>query len=128
MGNRNSALRYGNRGGNQVKTLFKYAMIFFVAAALAGCSGAPVQLGSRITTSVPTGPSRDISAQACGMQLLLFIPIRVNGRMLRAYTALEAQAGGDFITDVQIQETWTYLFVGTNYCTALQAKAIHPAS
>jgi hypothetical protein len=61
------------------------------------------------------------------MQLLLFIPIRVNNRMLRAYSALEAQAGGDFITDVQIQERWTYLFVGTNYCTALRAKAIHVA-
>jgi len=111
-----------------VKTLLKFATIIVVAAALAGCAGAPVQLGTRITTSVPTGTSRDISAEACGMQLLLFIPIRTNGRMLRAYSALEAQAGGDFITDVRVQERWTYLFVGTNYCTLLQAKAIHPAS
>jgi hypothetical protein len=124
----NSALRYGNRGGNQVKTLLKYATIIAVAAALAGCSGTPVKLGSKITSSVPAGTVRDISAEACGMQLLLLIPIRTNGRMLRAYTALETQAGGDFITDVQIQERWTYLFIGTNYCTVLHAKAIHPAS
>jgi hypothetical protein len=111
-----------------VKAIFKYVTIITVAAAIAGCAGAPVQLGTRTSTPVPKGSSRDISAEACGTQLLLFIPIRTNSRMLRAYRALEEQAGGDYITDVQVQERWTYIFVGTNYCTALRAKAIHPAT
>lgn len=91
---------------------------------LAGCAGTPVQLGSRVTGAVPTGESRTISAEACGFQLLLFIPIAVNGRLEAAYSALEAKAGGDFITDVEVQERWTYGFVGTSYCTELRAKAI----
>jgi len=74
---------------------------------------------------VPTGESRTITAEACGFQLLLFIPIAINGRLESAYGMLEAKAGGDFITDVEVQERWTYGFVGTSYCTELRAKAIH---
>lgn len=93
-------------------------------AVLAGCAGTPVQLGSRVAGAVPSGESRTISAEACGFQLFLFIPIAVNGRLAAAYSALEAKAGGDFITDVEVQERWTYGFVGTSYCTELRAKAI----
>ena len=93
---------------------------------LAGCAGKPVQLGSRISGAVPSGESREISAEGCGFQLFLFIPIGVNGRLDAAYSALEAKAGGDFITDVEVQERWTYGFVGTSYCTELRAKAIRP--
>lgn len=110
-----------------MKAIFKNITIILIAAFIAGCAGTPVQLGTRSSTPVPTGTSREISAEACGTQLLLFIPIGLNNRMSRAYSELEAQAGGDFITDVQIRERWTYIFVGTNYCTTLQAKAIHTA-
>lgn len=95
-----------------------------IAALLAGCAGTPVALGSRVSGSVPTGESRVITAEACGFQLFLLIPIAVNGRMASAYSQLEAKAGGDFITDVEVQEKWTYGFVGTSYCTELRAKAI----
>lgn len=91
---------------------------------LAGCAGTPVQLGSRVAGAVPTGDTRTISAEACGFQLFLLIPIAVNGRLEAAYSTLEAKAGGDFITDVEVQERWTYGFVGTSYCTELRAKAI----
>lgn len=94
-------------------------------ALLAGCAGKPVQLGSRVAGTVPTGETREISAEACGFQLFLFIPIAVNGRLESAYSMLEAKAGGDFITDVEVQERWTYGLVGTSYCTELRAKAIH---
>jgi hypothetical protein len=33
------------------------------------------------------------------------------------------QAGGDFISDVKVQESWTYGFIGTLYCTRLEAMA-----
>ena len=91
---------------------------------MAGCAGKPVQLGSPVAGAAPTGESRTISAEACGFQLFLFIPIGVNGRLAAAYSELEAKAGGDFITDVEVQERWTYGFVGTSYCTELRAKAI----
>lgn len=108
-----------------MKTLFKFVIAIGVALAIAGCAGTPVKLGTQSSTPVPKGTAREISSEACGTQLLLFIPIMINGRLDRAYRELEAQAGGDYITDVQMQERWTYIFVGTNYCTALHAKAIH---
>jgi hypothetical protein len=91
---------------------------------LVGCAGTPVQLGSRIDGPLPNGESRTISAESCGFQLFLLIPIAVNGRLESAYEALQEQAGGDFITDVEVQERWGYRFVGTTYCTELRAKAI----
>ncbi len=97
-------------------------------SALAGCSGIPISLGSPVDGPIPKGTERQISSESCGFQLLLVIPIAVNGRAAQAYHELEAQAGGDFITDVEVKETWTYGFVGTLYCTQMRAKAIHKAS
>lgn len=107
------------------KSTLRIAMMASMLTLLAGCAGKPVQLGSRVTPGgVPTGVSRIISAEACGFQLLQFIPIALNGRLDSAYTQLEAAAGGDFITDVEVQERWVYGFVGTSYCTELRAKAV----
>ena len=92
--------------------------------AISGCAGTPVALGSKVSGGIPVGEERVITGMGCGFQLLLFIPIAVNGRMAQAYSELEAKAGGDFITDVSVEETWGYGFVGTTYCTVLKAKAI----
>jgi hypothetical protein len=104
-------------------------LVSIVAATLlAACAGTPVSLGTRVAGPIPAGIERTITAEACGFQLLLFIPIQINNRAQRAYQVLEAQAGGDFITDVQVEESWTYAFVGTSYCTGLRAKAVRPKS
>jgi hypothetical protein len=96
-----------------------------VAAGLfAGCAGTPVNLGSKVAGPVPQGEGRVIASKACGFQLLLVIPIGVNDRLERAYQLLQGQAGGDFITNVQLKESWTYGLVGTLYCTSLQATAV----
>lgn len=102
----------------------RLALAASTLALLAACAGKPVQLGSPVNGPVPTGESRVITAEACGFQLFLFIPIAVNGRLEAAYSLLEAKAGNDFITDVEVQERWIYGFVGTSYCTELRAKAI----
>lgn len=107
-----------------MRMLYKQLAVAAAAALMAGCAGTPVSLGSRVSGPVPSGAERTITAEACGFQLLLFIPISINGRMERAYGSLQAQAAGDFITDVQVQESWGWGFVGTSYCTTLQAKAI----
>lgn len=95
---------------------------------LSACAGTAVRLGSPSDQPVPKGPSREISATACGFQLLLLIPIAVNSRQTRAYQVLAAQAGTDYITDVEVQEEWGYRFVGTEYCTTLRARAIRASS
>jgi hypothetical protein len=100
------------------------------AALMTACAGTPVALGTRVngTGPAPTGTANTITAEACGFQLFLFFPISINDRLARAYASLETQAGGAFITDVQVQESWGWRFVGTSYCTTLQAKAIRPKS
>ena len=111
-----------------MRTPYKQLAVFVVAALLGACAGTPVSVGSRVSGPVPSGTERTITAEACGFQLLLFIPISINNRMERAYSSLQAQAAGDFITDVQVQESWGWRFVGTSYCTTLQAKAIRSKS
>ena len=112
-----------------MSTLHRSIVAVVIAALLASaCAGAPVALGTRADKPVPVGTSRTVAANACGFQLLLFIPIAINERAERAYKALEAQAAGDYITDVQVEERWSYAFIGTIYCTSLKAKAIRPQS
>lgn len=64
---------------------------------------------------------REIFAESSGFQLLLFIPIGINERHQNAFHNLQSQAGSDFLTNIRVQESWTYAFVGTIYKTKLQA-------
>ena len=102
----------------------RHLALILISLLVVGCAGNPVKLGSRVSGPTPIGQSRTITGEACGFQLLLFIPMKVNDRAERAYTQLENAAGGDFITDVKVQESWTYGYVGTLYCTKMQATAI----
>lgn len=106
-----------------------------IAAAtvlLASCSGTPVRLGSAdqyagpIDTHASTG--RPVKASANGFQLLLFIPININDRHERAFQLLRAQAGNDYLTNIAIEESWTWAFVGTVYKTTLSGIAYRRAT
>lgn len=105
-------------GPNLAKSVAALAL----AAALSACVGTPVQFRTSAAAGLPTQP-RLLQAKACGFQLLLFIPIAINDRQQRAYRAVEAQALGRPVADVQILEEWTYAFVGTQYCTTVTARA-----
>jgi len=95
---------------------------------LSGCAGTEVNFANRETQKVNlndidfTKP-REITAKAGGFQLFLFIPIGINGRQERAYEKLKEMAGRDYITDIEIKESWGYAFVGNSYKTTLRAKA-----
>jgi hypothetical protein len=108
-----------------MKPIIRRLVTALSLASLAACSGIPVAMGTHLDGQPPTGSERKISGEACGFQLLSFIPIAINGRAEQAYRDLEVAAAGDFIADVEVQETWTYALVGTSYCTKLRAKAIH---
>jgi len=97
-----------------------------VAATLAGCAGAPVNFAERSVTDraqVDVKQGRKISAKASGFQLLLFIPIGINGRQANAYEALLKEAGDDALSDITITESWSYGLVGTVYTTVMEATA-----
>jgi len=102
----------------------KRAIALAVAVLLAACEGNPVRLGSPVEGPPPTGQSREVTAQSCGFQLLYFIPIAINTRVERAYAGIQRQVLGEYVTDVRVTEQWTYAFVGTIYCTTIDARAI----
>ncbi|AOP34603.1 hypothetical protein A0128_12540 [Leptospira tipperaryensis] len=68
-------------------------------------------------------------ARECGIVLLYLIPIDVNDRYSRAYAKLVEQAkDGGVLTEIRIQESWYYQFLGTKYCTTFTAKVIRGIS
>jgi len=99
---------------------------------LVGCSGTPIKLGSanqyvgQGEIDVSTG--RNIKASASGFQLLLFIPININDRQERAHQSLLAQAGDDYVTNVAVNESWIWAFLGTVYKTTFTATAYQRAA
>lgn len=99
----------------------------FCSAVLAvtglGCMGTKVQFADAPLDRLDLTRGRTITATSSGFQLLLFIPIGVNGRHAEAYERLKKEAGSDYITDIKIQESWTYAFVGTVYHTTMTATA-----
>ena len=104
------------------KRIFLFIMLALLIINI-GCSGVPVKIDSFPRQSIDTTKGRVITAQACGVQLLLWIPIMINERQSRAYQELLKAAGRERITDVKIKESWTYALVGTVYCTELEATA-----
>lgn len=106
------------------KRLFFSAIIFNIIF-LVGCTGAPVKLGVSkdfVRSDYDMQNSKKISVSASGFQLLLFIPIAINSRHVRAYAAIEKQAGDGLIGDVKVRESWTYAFAGTVYTTTIEAN------
>ena len=93
------------------------------AIASAGCHGTPVTIESPPNVSYDSSKGRLVSASATGFQLLLLIPISINDRHERAYEALQVQVGDDYLTDVKIQESWTYALVGTLYTVKMVGTA-----
>jgi hypothetical protein len=108
-----------------MKSLVRSLFVTLVAASLlAGCAGTPVKIASvQDRAQVDLTKGRQISASASGFQLLLLIPIAINGRHEAAYRDLLAQAGDSVLADVRITESWRYAFVGTIYTTTMEATA-----
>ena len=112
-----------------MKNLIRLTMsiIFISVFFIAGCAGKPIKVGTvdkqLDNAKIDFTRGRSISASASGFQLLLLIPININGRHERAYQILRGQAGNDYITNVKIKESWTYAFVGTVYTTTIEAMA-----
>jgi hypothetical protein len=101
------------------KTITMFVLCFIVA----GCMGAPVTFKSELNPNYDTDKGRRITAGSCGFQLLLLIPIRINGRLEDAYQSLMEKGGHDFVANIHVKESWYYAYVGTLYCTNLEATA-----
>jgi len=100
------------------------AIVISMALLTASCNGTPVKLDQPVNATpeqkFDMSQGRTVTAKGCGFQLLLFIPIVTNQRAEIAYRNLKSQAKNGYLTDIRVQETWTYAFVGTLYCTILE--------
>lgn len=109
------------------RKLIASIVVLIIFALLAGCTGMQIRISDQNksikVTDVDFSKGRTVSGSASGFQLLLLIPININDRHERALQMLRDAAGDDYITDVKIQESWAYAFIGTIYTTNIQAKA-----
>lgn len=109
---------------SSVKNLVRATLCSTVLALSGmGCMGTKVHFADVPLDKLDLTRGRTITATSSGFQLLLFIPIGINGRQAEAYERLKKEAGNDYITDIKIQESWSYAFVGTVYRTTLTATA-----
>lgn len=106
-----------------MQKIFTILSIVVFGFMILGCSGTPIHVESVQPKLYENSKDKgkEISATASGFQLLLFIPIEINDRHKRAYDLLKAQANDGYITDVKVQESWSYAFVGTVYTTTITA-------
>jgi hypothetical protein len=92
----------------------------------AGCRGTPVKfptVAEKNPANYDMSSGRTVSGSKSGFQLLLFIPIGTTHRHEAAYNQLLANADDDLITDIKIEDSWTYALVGTIYTTKMEATA-----
>lgn len=96
------------------------------ALLLAACQGLPVNFSDRLVADraqIDPYQARRVSGEASGFQLLLLIPISINGRHRAAYDNLLREAGDSLLTDVTVTESWRWAFVGTIHTTTITATA-----
>ncbi|MHC5210870.1 MAG: hypothetical protein ACYTG2_09150 [Planctomycetota bacterium] len=108
---------------NVHRTLAHCALALTLAVGCLGCAGTAVRIPNVPARTYDASKGRRVTAESTGFQLLLWIPIGINERHQKCYDDLERQAPGHFITDVKIQDSWTYAFVGTLYSVKMEATA-----
>lgn len=106
-----------------MKRTLRAAAGLLALALAAGCASTPIVLNAPPKGAVDMAKGRTVRGNGCGFQLLLLLPLAVNGRQERAYQELMGQARDDYVTDFKVEESWWYAFVGTVYCTQLEATA-----
>ncbi len=107
----------------RASSLWACVLVSLLSLSVAACVSGPATFKTPLPGSYDASRGREISTGACGFQLLLVIPIAINSRFERAYHALNRLAGDNVLTNVRLQEKWTYAFIGTVYCTNLEATA-----
>jgi len=108
-----------------MKTIVRKLLLiqFILASVISGCASDPITIKSYQAKDLILTSGHQVSSEACGFQLLMLIPIKINSRYERAFDDLIELAPNEAITSLSIQEDWTYCYVGTLYCTKLRATA-----
>jgi hypothetical protein len=107
--------------------VIEVVLIVIISILLINCSGAPIKFGGipQFANSeyVDFTKGRSITASGVGFQLFGFIPISINDRHQRAYDELIKQAHNDYLTNIQINDSWVFAYYGVIYRTTIMATA-----
>lgn len=87
----------------------------------AGCVSTTTHIDPMSPLPPNKRPGQVVSSRACGFMLLGFLPIRTWSRNWRAYELLKRKARRGVLADVEVRESWSYAFIGTKYCTTMNA-------
>lgn len=106
-----------------------FSLILFSAiSGFASCSSGEVLIQPKLTGNEKI--IRRVSGEACGfMGLVLpgyyFVPIEQNSRAERAYAnALMQAPGAVALTNMTIEESWTWVVLGTLRCLKISGDAV----
>lgn len=112
------------RASRRARTL-SLIVLFAVLLPLPACSSRVQMVAPRLPASyadLGTG-----SGEACGLQLLLFIPIMSRSTIDRAFeAAVDSVAGARSLRDVSITESWTWTPLGFFNCAEVSGTGIGP--
>ncbi|MBU1053484.1 MAG: SHOCT domain-containing protein [Proteobacteria bacterium] len=94
-----------------------------LSAFVFGCAGTPVHFSDAPLDKLDLSRGRKVTAKAAGIHLFSLIPIGINERHLDAYEKLQIEAGNDYLTNIYIQDSWSWVVIGHKYSTTLTADA-----
>lgn len=110
------------------RNVFRIALLL---ALTVSCISQPVFIPEN-TKQQPKSDQNSITypayAKECGFVLLFLIPIGINDRFAKAYAKISAQAKNGILSQLTLQESWYYGFIGTGYCTTMTALIIRENS
>lgn len=94
-----------------------------LSAFVFGCAGTPVHFSDAPIDKIDLSRERHVTAKAASVHLFDLIPIGINDRHVNAYEKLQAEAGNDYLTNIKIQDSWSWVVIGHKYTTVLTADA-----
>jgi hypothetical protein len=122
VGDRGRKLCNDHRGGGPMKIIrMTHGILLLLLVAFTGCTGPVVKFNAMPEQPYDAAKGQEIRSRACGVQLFTFIPIMLNDQAQRAYDDILFMAGGNYVTDIQVNKRWFWVLAGTVYCTELRA-------
>lgn len=91
--------------------------LLLLTSFLISCSSSTVYIPASKVVNAKIKKVAPVSGESCGFQLLVLIPIGINSRQRIAYYEMVAQAQGNPVSSISMEESWYYGLVGTGYCT-----------
>lgn len=105
-----------------LKSIGLMVCLLILAVSGPGCSSTPVMVIPRPAANVQR--LGHVEGSALGAQIMLF-PAGINSRTRRAYDRALAQApGATALTDVTIQESWIWFYVGSLRNITISGEAV----